>query len=146
MPAIFEYRHQVTYDEIDGVGHVNNIAYLRWMQDAAVAHSTAQGWPSEAYHQLGLGWVVRSHFIEYLVPAFSGDEIVVRTWVADMKRVTSMRRYELLRIADGKQLAVASTNWAFVRFATLQPCRVPAEVLNAFELIPDADQTWPRRV
>ena len=116
------------------------------MQDAAVAHSTAQGWPSKAYHQLGQGWVVRSHFIEYLVPAFFGDEIVVRTWVADMKRVTSMRRYELLRITDGKQLAVASTNWAFVKFATLQPCRVPAEVLNAFELVPDADQTWPRRV
>ena len=139
MPAIFEYRHQVTSDEIDGVGHVNNLEYLRWMQDAAIAHSTAQGWPSKAYHQLGQGWVVRSHFIEYLVPAFFGDEIVVRTWVADMKRVSSMRRYELLRITDGKQLAVASTNWAFVRFATLQPCRVPAEVLNAFELVPDAD-------
>jgi len=146
VPAIFEYRHQVTSDEIDGVGHVNNIEYLRWMQDAAIAHSTAQGWPSKAYHQLGQGWVVRSHFIEYLVPAFFGDEIVVRTWVADMKRVSSMRRYELLRITDGKELAVASTNWAFVRFATLQPCRVPAEVLNAFELVPDADQTWPRGV
>ena len=139
MPAIFEYRHQVTTDEIDGVGHVNNIEYLRWMQHAAIAHSAAQGWPSKAYYELGQGWVVRSHFIEYLVPAFSGDEIVVRTWVADMKRVTSMRRYELLRLADGKQLATASTNWAFVKFATLQPCRVPAEVLNAFELVPDGD-------
>jgi len=138
VPAIFEYRHQVTADEIDGVGHVNNIEYLRWMQHAAIAHSAAQGWPSQAYHELGQGWVVRSHFIEYLVPAFSGDEIVVRTWVSDMKRVTSMRRYELLRMADGKQLAIASTNWAFVKFATLQPCRVPAEVLDAFELVPDA--------
>ena len=140
MPAIFEYQHQVTSDEIDGVGHVNNIQYLRWMQDAAVAHSTAQGWPSTAYHQLGQGWVVRSHSIEYLVPAYAGDEIVVRTWVADMKRVTSVRRYELLRIADGKHLAIASTNWAFVRFSNLQPCRVPAEVLNAFELVPDVDE------
>lgn len=33
--------------------------------------------------------MMRSHFIEYLVPAFSGDEIMVRTWVTDMKRVTS---------------------------------------------------------
>ena len=73
------------------------------------------------------------------MPAFFGDDIVVRTWVSDMKRVTSMRRYELLRMADGKQLATASTNWAFVKFATLQPCRVPAEVLQAFELVPDAN-------
>ena len=138
MPAVFEYRYLVTSDDIDGVGHVNNIAYLRWMQDAAVAHSTVQGWSSEAYYRLGQGWVVRSHFIEYLTPAFSGDEIVVRTWVADMKRVTSMRRYELLRASDHKKLAVASTNWAFVKFETHQLCRVPAEILNAFEIVPDA--------
>ena len=138
MPAVFEYQHQVTEAEIDGVGHVNNLAYLRWMQDAAVAHSAAQGWPAKAYYDLGQGWVVRSHFIEYLVPAFAGDEIVVRTWVADMKRVTSIRRYELLRNGDGKQLATAFTNWAFVKFSTLQPCRVPPEVQNAFEIVPDA--------
>ena len=139
MPAIFEYRYKVTAADIDGVGHVNNISYLRWMQDAAVAHSAAQGWPSKAYHQLGQGWVVRSHAIEYLIPAYSGDEIVVKTWVANMKRVTSMRRYELIRISDEKKLAVASTNWAFVKFETHQPCRVPAEIVSAFEIVPDAD-------
>jgi len=137
MPALFEFHHRVVPEEIDGVGHVNNIEYLRWLQNAAVAHSAAQGWPTEAYYQLGQGWVVRSHFIEYLQPAFVGDEIIVRTWIADMKRVTSMRRYELLRPADGKQLAVARTNWAFVNFTTHQPCRVPTEVMSAFELIPD---------
>jgi len=137
MPAIFELQHCVTAEEIDGLGHVNNIEYMRWLQNAAVAHSAAQGWPMSAYHELGLGWVVRSHFIEYLVPAFAGDEIVVRTWIADMKRVTSMRRYEMIRPSDGKQLATAITNWVFVKFATLQPCRVPAEVINAFEVVED---------
>jgi hypothetical protein len=36
VPAVFEYRIQVTEAEIDGVGHVNNIEYMRWMQQAAV--------------------------------------------------------------------------------------------------------------
>ena len=139
MPAVYEFLHRVTPDEIDGVGHVNNIEYLRWLQDAAVAHSSAQGWPARSYHQLGQGWVVRTHFIEYRIPAFAGDDLIVRTWVADMKRVTSLRRYEILRPADGKVLAVASTNWAFVNFATHQLCRVPAEISQAFELVPDAE-------
>ncbi len=137
MPAIFEYSHCVLPKEIDGLGHVNNIHYIRWIQDAAIAHSAAQGWPMEAYYQIGQGWVVRSHTIEYLVPAFLNDQIIVRTWIADMKRVTSLRRYELIRPGDGKKLAVAATNWAFVKFDTLQPCRVPVEVTNAFELVPD---------
>jgi acyl-CoA thioester hydrolase len=139
MPAVFEYLHTVTERDIDGVGHVNNIEYVRWLQQAAVAHSSAQGWPPEAYHNLGQGWVVRSHQIEYLQPAFLHDEIVVRTWVADMKRVTSLRRYELFRRSDQKQLAVASTNWAFVKFANHQITRVPAEIQNAFEIVMDPE-------
>ena len=137
MAAVFEYLHQVRNDEIDGIGHVNNLAYLRWLQSAAVEHSTAQGWSAAAYHQLGQGWVVRSHFIEYLLPAFADDQIVVRTWVAEMKRVTSLRRYQVVRAQDGKLLATAATNWAFVNFASHQLCRVPPEIMNSFELVPD---------
>ena len=79
----------VIADEIDRLGHVNNLAYLAWMQAAALAHSAAQGWPPERYEQLGAGWVVRSHEIKYLQSAYEGERIVVRTWVADMSKVGS---------------------------------------------------------
>jgi acyl-CoA thioester hydrolase len=85
MPTIYEFFHTVTADEIDGLGHVNNLEYLKWMQAAAIDHSTAQGWPPERYVEAGAGWVVRTHTIEYLRPAFVGQEIVVRTWVANFK-------------------------------------------------------------
>lgn len=137
MPAVFEFRHIVQPREIDGLGHVNNVEYLRWTQDAAVAHSSIQGWPQTAYITLGSGWVARTHTIEYLSPAFEGDEIVVKTWVADMKRVTSLRRFEIFRRSDEKQLAVAATNWAFINLRTGLPSRVPSEILEAFELVPD---------
>jgi acyl-CoA thioester hydrolase len=141
MPAIFEYSHVVTDAEIDDViNHVNNLAYLKWMQSAALAHSAAQGWPAAAYQELGAGWVVRSHQIEYRQPAFPGDAIVVRTWVANLKKVTSLRRYEIIRAGTGKKsiLAIAATDWAFIHFATHQPRRIPPEVISAFEIVPDA--------
>lgn len=137
MPIVYEHFRRVKAHEIDQVGHVNNIEYVRWLQDAAIAHSAVQGWDAPRYRELGMGWVVRSHFIEYLIPAFLDDEIVVQTWVASMKKVTSQRRYEIWRPTDGKKLAVAHTQWAFVNFATHQPCRVPTEILSAFELKPD---------
>ncbi len=141
MPAIFSYEHKVRDDEIDAViGHVNNLAYLKWMQSAAMAHSAAQGWPTEAYEKLGAGWVVRSHQIEYLRPAFPGDEVVVRTWVADFKKVTSLRRYEIVRggAAEETVLARAATDWAFIHFATHQPKRIPPEVAGSFEIVSGA--------
>jgi acyl-CoA thioester hydrolase len=141
MSAIFEYSHVVAAAEIDDViNHVNNLAYLKWMQSAALAHSAVQGWPASAYQELGAGWVVRTHQIEYRQPAFPGDAIVVRTWVANLKKVTSLRRYEIIRAGDQKKpiLAIAATDWAFIHFATHQPRRIPPEVIRAFEIMPDA--------
>ncbi len=135
MPAVFQYHHTVCDDDIDVQGHANNVCYVQWMQDAAVAHSAAQGWPLDAYRRLGGGWVVRSHAIEYRRPAQSGDQIVVETWVATFKRVTSLRRYRILRPADATLLATAETHWAFINYATGQPQRVPAELAGAFVIV-----------
>ncbi len=135
MPAVFEFRREVRTEEIDLLGHVNNLVYLKWMQSAAVAHSDAQGWPLKRYQELRAGWVVRSHQIEYLQPAFADHGIIVRTWVADLKKISSLRRYRILRDRDGAVLATAATNWAFIDFATGKLTRIPNEVAEAFEVV-----------
>ena len=135
MPEIYEHLHVVGEDEIDALGHANNVAYVEWMQAAALAHSAAQGWPAEAYRELGLGWVVRSHAIEYHQPASLGERIAVRTWVADMKKVTSTRRYRIVRLSDGELLARAETKWAFVNYVTGQPARIPPEISRSFQVV-----------
>lgn len=134
MPAIYEHEHAVRPDEVDLFGHVNNLAYVRWLQDAAVRHSAAMGWPMERYRAENHGWVVRSHFVEYKQPAFADQTIVVRTWVADMQRVTSLRKYEIVRPADSALLVRAETNWAFVRMSDLKLTRIPEAVRESFEL------------
>lgn len=138
MPAIFEDQRSVVASEIDLMGHVNNIDYLRWTQRAAVRHSDAQGWTTADYLRVGQGWVVRSHHIEYRQPALMDDAITIRTWVADMKKVTSLRRFQILRSTDQALLAEASTNWAFINFQTGTLCRIPSEVSSAFEIVPDS--------
>src|SRR5262249_50558295 len=97
MPATYHHFHVVQGVEIDGQGHANNVAFVDWMQDAAVAHSTAQGWPLKRYREHGWSWVVRTHHIDYRRPAFAGDEIIVRTWVATMEKFASRRRFEIYR-------------------------------------------------
>ncbi|MHB8903309.1 MAG: acyl-CoA thioesterase [Thermoguttaceae bacterium] len=135
MPAVFEWEHTVEDAEIDGQDHANNVVYVEWLQAAAVAHSAAQGWPGSRYRQVGFGWVVRRHTIEYLQPAHAGDRIVVRTWVSTMKRVSSVRQYEVLRPSDRVVLAKAETLWAFIDYAARQPRRILPEVAGAFELV-----------
>lgn len=135
MPDVFEYFHTVSDDEIDAVGHASNVAYVEWMQAAAIAHSTTQGWPSDRYLQSGFGWVVRSHKIEYHRPALPGDDVVVETWVATMEKATSIRRYRIVRRADSLLLATAETKWAFVNYATGLPKRIPPELAQSFSVV-----------
>jgi acyl-CoA thioester hydrolase len=139
MPAVFDFEHTIGDGEIDAQGHVNNLEYLRWMQSAAVAHSVAQGWPAERYQQIGAGWVVRSHHIEYLRPAFAGEKILVRTWVSDFRKITSLRKYRILRVSDAEILAVAQTNWAFIGLERRVPRRVPSELVESFIVVADDD-------
>ena len=140
MTAIFEWKHIVDLRDMDGLGHANNISYFHWMQSAALAHSSACGWSVEAYRDLGQGWVVRSHQIEYLTSALLGDELIVRTWVANFRKVTSLRRYRIQRAKDGVVLANAASDWAFVEYASSTPKRIPSSVIAAFQILPDEDQ------
>ncbi len=135
MPEIYVHSHVVQPGEIDSLGHANNVFYIAWLQAAAVAHSAAQGWPGTRYDELGQGWVVRSHAIEYLLPAFAGDHLAVETWVATMQKVTSLRRYRIVRHGDGALLATAETNWAFVDLTSGRPVRIPPEVAGAFAVV-----------
>ena len=134
MTDFFEYPHTVGHDEIDEQGHANNVVYVAWMQAAAMAHSATLGWTAERYLKLGMGWVARSHTIEYLRPAYAGDEIIVETHVADMKKVTSTRVYRIIRRADRELLAKAETHWAFINYATGKPTRIPAEISRSFPI------------
>lgn len=132
MIEIFQYPHTVTPDEIDELGHANNVVYVAWMQAAALTHSALLGWTTERYLELGKGWVARRHEIEYVRPALAGDEVMIETRVTEMKKVTSRRVYRIFRRSDGALLARAATDWAFINYTTGRPTRVPAEIAGVF--------------
>ena len=127
-------------DVVDGNGHVNNVAYVQWMQDVAVRHSDATGC-SAATTAAGAAWVARSHQIEYLSPAFAGDRVESSTWVVNFRRVRSLRRYRFVRKSDGKVLARGETDWVFVDAASGRPRAVPEAVTRLFTLVPEDAET-----
>ena len=51
----FEVRRTVAPEEIDGLGHVNNLVYLGWFMDAAENHTKARGMSAEGMFADGEG-------------------------------------------------------------------------------------------
>jgi acyl-CoA thioester hydrolase len=134
---IYAKRFAMPSTAIDQQGHVNNLAYVAWMQDVAIEHSAAVGWPMDRYLTLGAGWVVRSHFVEYLRPAFAGEQLAVHTWLPEFTQRSTPRRYLFVREDNRQLLAQAETRWVFVDLATFRRRALPEELIAAFEIVPD---------
>ncbi len=132
---IFEYRVKVTENEIDFNNHLNNLFYVKWMQESGIAHSQANGITFETYKKLGATWFAKSHHIEYKSPAYLGDEIVVKTWISEIGKIKSKREYEFYRIKDGKLLTTAQTIWVFVDMKTSRPTCIKDEIKDKFVVV-----------
>jgi acyl-CoA thioester hydrolase len=116
--------------DIDGQGHVNNVVYLRWMQEAATAH-----WDAKATAELKarVTWVVTRHEVDYKAPAFAGERLVARTWVGQPSGATWERFIEIRRVADDRLLARGRSLYAALDPATGRPRRVDAGLRKPLE-------------
>lgn len=132
--VVFCLPMSVGEDDIDMLGHASNIAYVRWVQDVAVAHSAAVGLGVERYLELGGVFVVRRHEIDYLRPVLRGEALELRTWIDSVSAAKCQRATEIAR-ADGSSevvIARAMTTWGFIEFATGRPTRIPDTIRQAF--------------
>jgi acyl-CoA thioester hydrolase len=100
-PAI--WRAQVRVYECDALGHVNNAVYLHYLQQA-----TAETWASRG----ASAWGLYSLAMEYLAPAYSGDELEVRAWASGLENTRLVCGYAITRVADDRTLMRARANWA----------------------------------
>jgi acyl-CoA thioester hydrolase len=139
--SVYEYQIEVTAQDVDRNGHVNNVVYIQWMQDAAIAHARVSGC-TKASQAAGATWVVRTHHIEYLIPAFAGEKITVLTWPSNFQRVRSLRKYKFVRTNDHAVIARAETDWVFINAKTGRPQSIPEEVRNTLPIVPR--ETEPR--
>jgi acyl-CoA thioester hydrolase len=124
----FEIEVRIEPGDVDGMGHVNNIVYVRWIQEVAMAHWSAVA-PADA--QAAMTWVVLRHEIDYLRPARPGDRVRARTWIGAGESLRYERFTEIVG-DDGTVLARARTLWCPVDITTGRPRRVPPEVRAAF--------------
>jgi len=116
--------------DIDELGHVSNLVYLRWVLDVAMAHSRSLGWDHAQYRALGAVFVVRRHEIDYLGQVTAGQALEAQTWVESWKLASCIRRTELVRA--GQVVARAATTWAMISFASGRPTKIPDELRAKF--------------
>ena len=125
----FEKQITATADDIDELGHVNNAAWVRWIQDMATSHWAAVAAPE---HRDSYVWVVTRHEIDYLRAAGPGETVTGRTWVGEAPKGARFDRHVEFIGEDGKTRVRARTTWAILDKESGRPLRVPPEVAAPF--------------
>lgn len=133
MKQFFSYPIKVSNEHIDSLNHVNNEIYIKWLMEAATAHSTELGYPMEKYLADKACFVVRRHEVDYLAPAYFGEELVLETWILDMQATKTYRIYRIKRIQDNKVLIEAKTLWVYISLESGKAIEIPAELRTAFK-------------
>lgn len=144
MPAIHHAQFRVRHYECDLYGHLNNVHYVRYMQEAALDASAAVGWDMARYQNIGQCWLIRETKIEYLLPFFYNDNVIITTWAADFRRVRSRRVYEFRREGSEAVHARAETEWVYLDRETLRLATIPPEMIRDFAPEGLTEQGAPR--
>ena len=121
----FSHTFRVSSDDIDAQGHVNNVAYVRWIQTVAVAHWLSV--TTEAVREK-YTWMLTRHEIDYKKQTFAGDEVTATTWVGEPTRVSWERFTEITR--GGELLVKARSVWCLIDRETLKPTRITTELIE----------------
>lgn len=101
----FRSRRQVTWQDLDPMGHVNNATYLGYMEDCSVQALEAGGWPLRRMDEQGSALAACSQHIQYLQQALYGDELEITTWVERAWRAALLQHFVIRRARDGALVA-----------------------------------------
>lgn len=116
-------------EDIDENRHVNNVVYVRWLQDVGTAHWNAR---FDEATRAKWSWVCLRHEVDYRRPLELGDPVTARTWVG-VPQGPRFARYVLIEGPKGVA-AQGLSEWVLVDSKTMRPARIPAELLGPFEV------------
>jgi len=126
----FSYKLSVKENDIDEFCHVNNVVYLRWVQEISTAH-----WYQVASPELRAlySWVVIRHEIDYHCPARLNDELMAYTWLGNYQGARFERFVQICKAGTGKILAEAKTTWCLMDAVKLRPKRIEQDILSLID-------------
>lgn len=135
-PSPFILARDVDDAHIDLMGHTNNVMYLKWMEEAAWAHSNHLGLTWERYQQLNRALVARRHEVDYLAATHPGDSLQLATWiVANDGKLSITRAYQFQRVSDAKTVLRGKTHWVCVDLQEGKPRRLPTEFVDGYRVM-----------
>ena len=133
FPTPFTLPRVPLADDIDGLNHTNNTAYIRWCEHVAWAHSESLGIAMTDYQRIDRAMAIRRAEYDYLLPALENEKLTLATWlVACDGKLTMERRFQLIRDADCATLLRGCWHLVCIEISSGRVRRMPPEFIQSY--------------
>jgi acyl-CoA thioester hydrolase len=126
----FIYTVAVTFRDIDMFGHVNNAAYLTYIESARVAYYTALTGLTDPRE---FGMTLASAKVDFLKPIFYGQTVRVYTRIGRVGNKSWTLEHEIRDAQTGELMATGSTVNVHYDYKSEQALPLPAELVGKME-------------
>lgn len=133
-PYVFPTR--VSYTDIDQSRNLSLTGAMRMMQEAAIIHSDLSGYSVMDIERTGVVWMLIQWRVKLYDKVRWNTPVEVVTWPQTMERLTSNRCFQIRR-TTGEVVAAAESSWVLVSAETGKVMRIPPEVVEAYDLLPN---------
>jgi acyl-CoA thioester hydrolase len=140
------YRCPLRWADMDAMGHVNNVTYVDYLQEARVDVFRLHA-PRPGGEELAEGVVVVRHEVDYLTPlAFRREPVAIDVWVSEVRAASFTLSYEVYdERPDGSRTVYLRARSALTPyvFADERPRRITASERDVLDGLRD-DRPGPR--
>ena len=104
-----ETRIKVRYAETDAMGIVHHCNYIIWFEVGRTEWMAARGYSYAEFEQTGYYLVVSEVGARYTQPTRYGDDVILRTYVSEVKSRAVRFEYEVLHADSRERLVTGFT-------------------------------------
>ncbi|KQT16349.1 thioesterase [Chryseobacterium sp. Leaf404] len=113
MSLIFEKQIKVSEEYIDANNHVNNVQYVKWVEEIASEHwdtvKEKLGFPHDI-------WMLLDHHIQYRKQVYLGNYLTIKTYPKPPEGIRQPRKVEFY--CNDVLVAESLTLWVFIDHET----------------------------
>jgi acyl-CoA thioester hydrolase len=135
MHTITEERIRVRYGETDQMGHAYYANYLYWMEQARGAWCRARGFTYKSLEEMGYFLPVVEVYARYKGEIKYDDLILVRVWLAEVKRAAMLFKYEIVNESTG-QITTQGHTWHVLMGSERKAVSIPPDIREMLDRDP----------
>jgi YbgC/YbaW family acyl-CoA thioester hydrolase len=129
----FHIEFRVRSYECDSYGHVNNAAYLNYLEFARMSALAEFGFSLDNMKKKGYLVVVRRIEIDYKFPLFMNDLVEIRTFTSEWRNRSGTFIQQIFNKTKQELAAEAKVTWVFINLQGKSRA-IPEEIRLAFNL------------